>query len=313
MCYRNCFRGLLLLLASCFLSFFTSCQSGQDEVPAPEGQCTFTFSVTNYKQISFDDLSASATRAATSDPSTLDHLLVAVFDAETGQQACTSIQHDYENYKTKSAEYPLFYVTLPYGHYQVIVLGYNGQKACTISSPSHISWEENYVPNTFLYCEELTLNEDSEPSKDITLKHVVAAFQLTAEDAIPAELKKMRFISSEGGTVLNATTGYALENTGRTSDIEVPGSYKGKQGVPFTIYYFLPTEQTTSDFIVQALGVNDVVLNEKHFNDVPLRINYLTEWKGKLFEASDDEPDGEKRAFYIEWDTQWAGELHIDQ
>ena len=311
---RNCFRSLLLLLASSFLLLLMSCQSEPEETTLADGQCTISFSVTNYRQISFDDLSGEGTRAdiPSDHPSTLDHLLVAVFDAETGQQACSQIQHDYESYKTKPYEYPQFTVTLPYGHYRVLVLGYSGKKTCTISSPSHISWEDNYVPNTFLYYGELTLNEDTEPTKEITLKHVVAAFHLTAEDAIPAELTKMRFVSTEGGTVLNATTGFALENTGRTSEIAVPSTYKGKQKVPFTTYYFLPMEQVTSDFTIQALDKNDAVLNEKHFKSVPLRINYLTEWTGKAFEPSDDdEPDGEKRGFYVEWDTQWADTLHI--
>lgn len=311
---RKCFRSLLMLMASCTLLLSMSCQSSQDETIVPEGQRTITFSVTNYRQISFDDLSASSTRAdiPTDHPSTLAHLLVAVYDAETGQQACPTVQHDYKDFEEKPYEYPQFSMTLPYGHYRLLVLGYSGQKACTISSPSHISWEENYVPNTFLYCEELTLNEDSEPSKDITLKHVVAAIHLTAADATPTQLQKMRFISTGGGTVLNAMTGFVKENTGRTFELSVPNNV-AEEGLWFMAYFFLPEEQITTNYTVQAFGKNDVLINEKHFNDVPLRINYLTEWKGKLFEASDDEPDGEKRAFYIEWDTQWAGELHIDQ
>lgn len=304
-----------MLMASCTLLLSMSCHSSQDETIVPEGQRTITFSVANYKQISFDDLSSSAsTRAvSTNHPSTLAHLLMAVFDAETGQQVLSPIQRDYKDYEKKPNEYPQFSMTLPYGNYRLLVLGYNGNHSCNIASLNHISWEGDYVPNTFLYCDEFTLTMETEPTKEITLKHVVAAFRLTAEDAIPSELKKMHFSSTAGGTVLDATAGFALENTGRESDIQVPVDSIGKQGVSFTTYLFLPEEQITTNYTVQAFGKNDVLINEKHFNDVPLRINYLTEWKGKLFEASDDEPDGEKRAFYIEWDTQWAGELHIDQ
>ena len=313
----NLFRsGLFLLLVSCSLLLSVSCQSGPDDTIVPEGQSTITFSVSNYRQISFDDLSRAGTTRAdvpSNHPSTLAHLVVAVFDAETGEQALSPILHDYVDYETNPSAYPQFSVTLPYGHYRVLVLGYNGSRACNIASFSHISWEDDYVPNTFLYCGEFTLNEDTELTKEVTLKHVVAAFRVTAEDAIPSEMKKIRFRSTAGGTVLNATTGLATENTGKTSDIEIPASNIGKQGVFLTTYLFLPEEQITTNYTVQALGKNDALINEKHFNDVPLRINYLTEWTGKLFEASDDvEPSGVQRGFSIEWDAKWAGTLPIE-
>ena len=124
---RNCFRSLFLLIASCTLLLLVSCQSSQDETIVPEGQCTITFSVTNYRQISFDDLSSAGTRAdiPSDHPATLAHLLMAVFDAETGQQACSQIQHDYKDFEEKPSEYRQFSVTLPYGHYRVLFLGYN--------------------------------------------------------------------------------------------------------------------------------------------------------------------------------------------
>lgn len=309
----NLFRpGLFLLLVSCSLLLLVSCQSATDDTVVPEGQSTITFSVSNYRQVSFDDLSRASTRAEvpTNHPSTLAHLVVAVFDAETGEQACSHIQHDYKDYENNPYAYPQFSVTLSYGHYRVLVLGYNGSQACNVTSLSHISWDSDYVPNTFLYCDEFTLNKETETTKEITLRHVVAAFRVTAEDAIPAEMEKMRFVSTAGGTVLDATTGFAVENAGRTSDIKVPANYNGKQDVPFTIYIFLPEEQITTNYTVQALGNNDALIIEKYFNNVPLRINYLTEWKGKFFEASDDEdPSGEQRGFSIEWNMDWAGKL----
>lgn len=312
---RNRSRSLFLLLASSFFLLFVSCQSGPVNAPALEGQCTVSFSVSNYRQISFDDLSSSnATRAVPTDhPSTLAHLLVAVFNAETGVQACSPIQHDYKDYETSPADYPKFSVTLPFGHYRVLVLGFNGSRACTIASLNHVSWADDYVPNTFLYCEELTLDKDASLNKEVTLRHVVSAFRVTAEDAIPADMKKMRFISTAGGTVLDALTGLATQNTGRTSDIAVPADSIGKQNVSFTAYLFLPAEQVNTNYTVQTLSASNAVICEKHFNNVPLRINYLTEWQGKAFEASsdDEEPSSIPGGFNIKWDTQWADTLRI--
>lgn len=307
-------RSLFLLLFPCFLLVLSSCQSDQESsTPSSEGQGTLSFTVSNYRQISFDDISSSAaTRAVASDhPATLAHLLFAVFNAETGQQACSPIQHDYKDYETNSDAYPKFSVTLPYGHYYVVVLGFNGSRKCNVASVNRISWEDNYVPNTFLYYQDLTFDKNTSIDQKLTLKHVVTAFRVTAEDAIPAELKKMRFTSSMGGTVLDAATGFAPQDTGRTGDMTVPADSVGKQGVSFTAYLFLSDEQAKGNYTVQALGQNDKVLYEKHFNDVPLRINSLTVWEGKFFETSTPDDEEYNVGFNFYWDTQWADTIKV--
>lgn len=315
-CRRDYLRSLCLLLMSCSMMWLAACQSGAEEAVVPEGQCTVTFSVSNYRQISFDDLSragSTRTEIPSNHPSTLAHLVLSVFDAETGEQALPPVQRDYKDYEENPYAYPQFSVTLPYGRYRVLVLGYNGTRACNIASPNHISWEDDYVPNTFLYCEELTLNEKTEPTAEITLKHVVAAFRIETEDVSPADIDKVRFIGTAGGTVLDATRGLTPQSTGRTSEISVDSKYVGKTAT-LTVYLFLPEEQITTNYTVQAFGKNGVLINEKHFNEVPLRINYMTVWKGQLFEPSDDdddEPSGEQRNFSIEWNMDWAGTLPI--
>lgn len=310
---KSCTRGLCLLLFPCLVSVFSSCQSAPEEVADPDNLCTINFSVNNYEQVSFDDVSASSsasgtTRAvATDHPATLAHLIVAVFDAESGKQACQPIQHDYKDYTTNSAAYPKFSVTLPYGRYRLLVLGYNGSRQCNIASVTRISWDDDYVPNTFYYYEEFTLDQNTSLEQTLTLKHAVAAFSILTEDKAPSELKKMRFSSSVGGTILNAATGFTPQSTGRTSVIEVPDKYLGIRDT-FTVYLFLPQEQVNGgNFTVQALGKNDAVLYGKTFSDVPLRIDYLTSWKGTFFETSEDV------GFSFYWDTQWADTISIGQ
>ena len=299
--------GLFLVLSTCLLF---SCQSVTSD---PEEQYTVTFSVSNYQQISFDDLSASGTRAVSSDhPTTLAHLLIAVFDAETGEQACTPIQHNQSDYTTEDKwdDYPKFSLTLPYGRYRILILGFNGSQKCNITSVNQISWENDYVPNTFYYCEEFTFDKNASLEQKITLKHVVTAFRIMTEDVAPAELKKARFISTAGGTVLDAMTGFTPQSTGRTSEITVPAECVGVKDT-FTVYLFLPEEQITTNYTVQTFGKNDNVLYEKHFNDVPLRINVLTVWKGKFFETSSSDVEEQNAGISLYWDTQWADTLKL--
>ena len=310
---KSCTRGLCLLLFPCLVSVFSSCQSAPEEVADPDNLCTINFSVNNYEQVSFDDVSASSSSALTradiptDHPSTLAHLIVAVFDAESGKQACQPIQHDQSDYTTTPEAYPKFSVTLPYGRYRLLVLGYNGSRQCNIASVTRISWEDDYVPNTFYYYEEFTLDQNTSLEQTLTLKHAVAAFSILTEDKAPSELKKMRFSSSVGGTILNAATGFTPQSTGRTSVIEVPDKYLGIRDT-FTVYLFLPQEQVNgASYTVQALGKNDAVLYGKTFSDVPLRIDYLTSWKGTFFETSEDV------GFSLYWDTQWADTISIGQ
>ena len=317
--FRSLYRHvspLFFFLAAAFLPLFSSCQSAADEIMPADGEdnlCTISFTVSNYQQISFDDLSSSgATRAVpTNHPSTLAHLVLAVFDVESGKQSITPIQHDYADYELTPETYPQFSVTLPHGQYRVVILGYNGSHACQIAAANQISWASGYVPHTFLYSQELSVDKNTTLSQKISLHRVVSAFRLTAEDAIPAELKKMRFSSSAGGTVLDATTGFALQGTGYSNDISVPSDYVGKENLDFTVYLFLSEQEQKTDYTVQALGTNDKVLYEKHFADVPLRVNTLTTWKGEVFkETQDDEP--QTLGFNIDWDVQWTETISLN-
>ena len=308
------FKSLFYLCGTCSLLFLASCQSGPDDSFAPEEQCLVTFSVSNYKQISFDDLAPSASSRATISM-TLANLSLTVFNAETNERVVPTILHkskDYESDGATAMTFSQFSVNLPYGHYRLLVLGYNGSRTCNIVSPNRIFWDDDYVPNTFLYWGEFTLDSDASLEREITLRHVVAAFRVTAEDAIPAELKKMRFIGSAGGTVLDATTGFAPESTGRTSEIAVPASYAGERGVDFTVYLFLPQERLTGSYTVQALGSDDAVLGQKHFGEVPLRINYLTQWQGNAFEPGDVDVPSVQSGFNVKWTMDWAGTLTVN-
>ena len=318
MFHQQRLRSPFLSLASCIILLFVSCQSAVDDESDTKGSHTITFSVTNYRQVSFDDLSASGTSRSDDESvvMSLANLSLTVFDAETGKVVTPTILHrsaDFEQSAEAARTFPQFSVSLPNGRYRLLVLGYNGSHDCNIASPNHISWAGGYVPNTFLFCEDFTLNATTNLNKEITLRHVVAALRLTADDAIPADLAKVRFSSTAGGTVLDATTGFVAQTTGRTSDIEVPSGYAGKEGVPFTVYLFLPQDETTSDYVVQALRKDNAVLSVRNFTSVPLRINYLTLWQGKLFDASgSDETTDWQGNFAITWSMDWAGTLKVE-
>ena len=63
-------------------------------------------------------------------------------------------------------------------------------------------------------------------------------------------------------------------------------------------------------YTVQALGKNNDVLYEKHFSEVPMRINYMTLWQGKFFEDTIDNEE-HTSGVSLYWDTQWADTIRL--
>ena len=111
--------------------------------------------------------------------------------------------------------------------------------------------------------------------------------------------------------MLDATTGFTPQSTGYNYDISVPTKSIGVKNIEFTVYLFLTGQEQKTDYTVQALGTSEKVLYEKHFADVPLRINTLTTWKGEVFkETQDDEP--QNLGFNIEWDVQWTDTISLN-
>lgn len=308
--WRRYFVPALLLLAAVQM-LLSACSSENNSVTPPaEGIATVCFTVSNYRQVSFDDLSdGSGTRAETVSM-TLANLQLSVYDATTMELVTPTVLHkasDYDTSADKAKTFPEFQLTLPYGRYKILVLGYNGQQECQLQSPSHISWSDGYVPNTFRYYADLILDGSTQPQQSIRLERCVAAFSIESEDQIPSGVRKIRFSTADGGTILNGTTGLTANATGRSNEIAVPSSMTGTK-LKATTYLFLPTNDITTKYKVEVLGDNDAVMYTRNFDNVPMKVNQMTIWKGKLFE---EEAPTVSQGFGITWDMEWGNTVNI--
>ena len=159
-------------LAGLFLALVgVLCGCSKNVVETEEGQKKVQFRVVNYLQYTFEE----GTRAAVDVGSAkvLKHLALGVFDAATDKLVGTVQVQD------KGSEgYGTFSVTLPYGKYRLVFLGYGGDKALKMESPENISFADDYVPQTFLSCTEFTVNAQTAAAKDISLRRVVAGCEL---------------------------------------------------------------------------------------------------------------------------------------
>lgn len=259
-----------------------------------EGSRTLTLQVTNYKQYLMDE--EDGTRAATS-IDTLENLALAVFDGTTGELKQGIIKQ-----KKGDKGYGTYSVTLPYGNYQLTIVGFNGTHPLKTFTANEIAFEDGYVPHTFLCNKDLTVNAETSDNQSITLKRAVAAFRLIMLDKIPDDVASMKIQASNGGAALNPKTGFSTTNTGSTYTYSITLS-KGQEGKSVTNYLFVPANPTVVTYTVTALDSKDAIVRQRKFEHVPMQINYRTTYKGEFFAA--DNMNGKMQLMV---DMDWAGE-----
>ncbi len=281
------------LIAVCGL--LSACQSNDEFSAATVHE--ITFQVTNYEQYDLDDF----TRASGADA--LKHLVMGVFDAATDAVVGNVVV---QNKEDGNSNYGSFSVSLPEGRYRAVFIGYNGSRACQMSSSTSITFEGDHVPHTFLSCMELTVDGKTAQNQNVVLKRAVAAFRLVVKDALPQGLATLRFVNRGGGTVLNAQTGFCTEQKERTYDISVPTSSIGKSNVEISCYAFLPAEEAAMNITVNALKSDGSVIKSRTFADVPMKVNRLTCYTGNFF--AEDEAAAQ---FRLSVDDAWSDTLNV--
>ncbi|MCF0197683.1 MAG: hypothetical protein HUK03_10750, partial [Bacteroidaceae bacterium] len=252
---KSCF------LCCLWLMLLASCSKAMDGMDTETGVKDITLSVINYQQYGFDEI----TRAGAD---VLDHLSMAIFNATTGEVVGTLTTQN------KGEEgYGTFRTTLPYGSYQLVIVGYNGTKLCNTLTPSKVAFEDAAVPMTF-YCNKLlTVSDETPTTQPITINRAVTAFVLNIKDAVPANVASFHFVAMSGGCSFNPQTGFTEETAGRVHTLVVPGSIIGEKNVNFTSYLFLPSEEANVTYEVTALDANGDVVRQRTFTDAPLKVN----------------------------------------
>ena len=259
-------KTFFLLVAAALM--ISAC-SDNNEQPQPEGQATIRFEVTNYEQVSLDEVTRAAATA-------LAHLEMAIYDASTLQLV--------DSIKTKSGDsgYGSFSASLPFGDYVVLFLGFDGSRQSILKNIQSIGFTENNVPNLFHKVINLTVSPSSATSQDVTLSRAVAAFSIKSQGYIPTNLQTLTIVATGGGYKLNGQTGWAANVAQRTTNFNV-SAYAGKESVGVSVYSFLPSEDANMNFSVTATASNGEVLAQKDFSNVPMKINQRTIYTGSLF------------------------------
>lgn len=281
---------LILCWVLC-LAFFASCSKSE---LGESSSNTIRFVVSNYKQYSFEELTRSAVA------SDLDHLAFAVFDEASGKTILPQQIQD-----RGSEGYGVFSISLPEGKYRVVFLGYDKNYKCSITSADRIMFENDYVPNMFLYSAPLVVDSSTPSQQNIVLKRVVSGFRLIIEDELPSGVVSIRFAANAGSSVLNALTGFSSSSNGRTSSVSIPADYVGYKGTTLIVYLFLPSESCPVDYTVEALNAKGEVVKSRLFQDVPMKVNVISCYSGNFFSESAPTSD---MSFPIKIEKDWDAE-----
>lgn len=264
-------KQITLILAAA-LTLLTACHSDDDTTPTTAEVGRITFEVVNYQQYSMD----GPTRAETLPVDELAHLDLAVYKTESN--ALILQQHQ----KKGDEGYGTFSASLPYGSYNVVMLGYQGSREAIIDDITAICYKDDYVPDFFYDKKTITVDKPETEAKDVVLKRAVACFNLQSRGKNPSNLKSISFTSNGGSHHFNALKGMGSKVESRTYPFDATKS-AAADTLSISFFTFLTSQETTMNFTVTAKDSEDNVLRTRPFNGVPMKINQRTQYKGWFF------------------------------
>lgn len=259
--------AVLLALTSCEKPNFGLFE---EEEVVPDGYVRLKFNITHFEQIPFS--SASYSRGTTDASGVCTRINLAIFNEE-GKVAAINQSIDEEKFGEIS-------VFVPEGDYTAVILAHSCNGNATISKPEEIKFPNNKVTDTFFYCGEVTADGDG--SIDIQMRRAVAKFVLETEDKLPQNVAEVTFKYTGGSSTFDAVKGYGCVNSRQTEVRTVTEEMRGKPA-SFEIYTLPHNETGELKITVTVADENGNTLAERNFENVPVKVNQITRYKGDFF------------------------------
>lgn len=271
---------LIALISSCQTMTFEEPNNG-DENTSSKGEKTMYFKLTGFNVTNLDKLpteNGEETKATTQSNAT-DHLLLGIYDME-GELVDSII---YQNKTDSNISYGTFSHTLKYGKYTILALGWNGSQQCHVQSLDSIYFSEDWVPNTFICRQNVIVNESYSETRTLSLKRCIARFVLTFKDnIIPENLSKFVVSFSGAGNTLSSETKHCTQI--QDFSREIPVTIDPSKITSLTSYCFLPNDSAGISIDITAHDINGDTISQRIFNEVPMKINYSTQYTGNFFD-----------------------------
>jgi hypothetical protein len=250
-----------LLFFATICAAFCACANDTSEVMEDEETELVTLTFSPYEQSAM----ARTTRAATSIASVVNHLDVWITDGTT----TTDIHQT-----NTDAGFGTVSMTLDKTKtYTLYAMGHKADGATL--SDGVISFTDDKVTHSMFYT--TTFSPATTTNLSCLMTRIVADFRMEITDDIPAECKSLRFTISDVFDRWNVSTG-GTHQLNRVSTINCNGT-----SAIFNVYAIVTDAQTLHTVTVEALDENDGVIQERVFENVPLRNGYKTNYRGTFF------------------------------
>lgn len=188
------------------------------------------------------------------------------------------------------------------GTYQAVIVGHSSGGNPTMTDPTCIKFTNSQgFSDTFLYTTTFTV-ADEPIYQPITLNRIVSLCRFVITDAVPAEVKTMRFYYTGGSGAFDANTGFGCVNSKQDVKCDVGGGLK-----QFDLYTFLHDTEGTIHLTVTALDSSGNELYNREF-DVQMRQNYIT-WVNCAYFTGSGASSSVTTG--VSFNTDWAGETHV--
>lgn len=261
--------ALLLMLASCEKAVFDEPQAAESE-----RLVHVEFSVAQFEEMPFSVVNGG-TRSKVDVSEVCSRLNLALFRDGTKVKTVNQLSTD-EGFGRVSLD-------LAEGAYQVVVIAHNGTGAATLTSPEEIKFPDNKVTDTFYYYAQLAVEQDMKV--DMLLKRAVAKFRLVTTDAIPQNVQQMKFYYTGGSSTFDAVTGFGCKDSRQTEYRSVTSEMVGKTG-QFEVYTFPHADEDKLKMTITALDASGSELCQRVFEDLPVKLNQITQYTGAFFEEA---------------------------
>lgn len=182
---------------------------------------------------------------------------------------------------------------MPWGTHRLYFIGHKSE--VTDFTDGVASFDK--VSDTFTYSMSLTVDDETNTNQKITLIRRVSKFELVAKDELPDNLASVVIQITGGSKSVDVATGIGGETEVQTKTIAVPASNIGKSNCTFASYLFLPEGVTEVDIVVTTMDSEGNELAEYEFEDVEVKANTITRYKGAMF--------GLNPSFELMADDEW--------
>lgn len=256
--------------------------------------------VTEFRQIPFDDLSASApsfTRSLTDLASYCSRLNFVIY--KDGKKIDSKSQMKDDNGFGEIA------FSLQPDTYKLLVLAHSSVGGTpTLTDPEKIQFTNAIgFSDTFSYYGNLEVTTDQN-HHDIILTRNVSCVRFIVKDDFPSDVKYMRFNYTGGSGVLNAVTGFGGNvNSQQEKSVDIS---KFSTPITFNLYTFLQEEEAFLQLTVSALKADkSTVVMKRVFEKIPMKHRMVTEYSGCFFDSD--------HTFGLLADTDWGDPYYKEE